>query len=232
MTDLWQLVDHKALSLFEGLTIDSPSRSASMFRAVTTGARLVRKPFESLGWLTPRAIRPQSGVQIPEPLHYNPQDGVLILSDLGPLIPVATIFSLLNRHLGPPGVTSPSSTGAKNRTNPSTLTSGPSMTLEKLAAGGCNVDRFFQSIGQTLGTFLARLHEPGLRRGLIGPINFASSRRWASHSKEVELSDASIRLANQRLCERMRHLEGSDGEFERLTTVLLADNSRNDHPKE
>lgn len=218
--------------MFEGLTIDSPSRSASLFQAVTTGARLVRKPFESLGWLTPRGIRPQSGVRIPEPLHYNPQDGVLIISDLGPLIPVATIFNLLDRRLDAPVAIPAGSAGAKPRTNPSTLTLGPSMTLEKLAAEGCNVDHFFQSIGQTLGTFLARLHEPGLRRSLIGPVNFASSRRWASHSKEVELIDVSIRLANQRLCERMRHLEGSDGEFERLTTVLLADNSRNDHPEE
>ncbi|KIW68368.1 hypothetical protein PV04_04321 [Phialophora macrospora] len=96
----------------------------------------------------------ESGVMVPKLLYYDPGNHILVLSDLGRLPDVSQIFIDLGG-----------------------FTPGPSIAELKAPPYapilGCPLEAWqtqsFRDAGEKLGSFFARLHDPGTHRSVMGP---------------------------------------------------------------
>jgi hypothetical protein len=92
---------------------------------------------------------------IPELLHYDASDHVLILSDLGPLPDLSRIFCELGGYTPGPG---------DSRQPPLPVPHSPTLG-EQLVEHDV---AFFETLGRKLGSFFAQLHSQRVRQAVLG----------------------------------------------------------------
>lgn len=203
-----------------------------MFQGMMCRLKHLCEPLQARGWIRPLDCRPRTGIQIPRVLRYDPEADMLVMTDLGQVSTLESLFRPL-RIQNLSDELQPLATRITQDQRASLATDcGPDLGLDGIMLQGCHIAFFFASIGQKLGTFLASLHEPCLRDVMLDSARATDGDKWASHHQEADEITKSIFRAKRRLMEHLKCLQGIDGEYERLANILIADNSRNDHPKE
>lgn len=148
--------------MFLPLAIWDPADSDKLVEATALSLFLEEAPKPGMGPSSQygarsgclHSILDETGIMIPEFLHYDASDHVLILSDLGPLPDLSNVFCELGGYTPGPD---------NGRHAPSPPSKSPRIGHELRDSDVA----FFEKLGTRLGGFFARLHSQHVRQAIL-----------------------------------------------------------------